>query len=84
MQPLAHFDAADLKLVYRTLHKSLMSNIELMDSDFFEKLQTWLQTCAQADGVDVGDHAQWDAWLGNRVVACEDRVADRKRLTLVD
>ena len=82
-QPLAHFDAADLKLVYRVLHKNLMNNIELMDSDFFEQLQTWLQSCAQADGVDTTDHQQWDAWLGNKVVACEDRMQDRKRLTLL-
>ena len=82
-QPLSYFDAADLKLVYRVLHKNLMSNLELMDSEFLERLQTWLQTCAQADGVDTSDHGQWDAWLGNRAVACEDRVADRKHLSLV-
>lgn len=82
-QPLSHFDAADLKLVYRVLHKNLMNNIELMDSDFFEKLQTWLQTCAQADGVDVGNHSHWDAWLGNRAVACEDRMANRTSLSIV-
>lgn len=82
-QPLAHFDAADLKVVYRVLHKNLMSHIELMDSDFLEQLQTWLQSCARADGVDTTDHKQWDAWLGNKAVACEDRMQDRKRLTLL-
>ena len=81
-QPLSHFDAADLKLVYRVLHKSLMANIELMDSDFFEKLQTWLQSCAQADGVDTTDHAQWDAWLGNRTLSCEERL-EGPRLSIV-
>ncbi len=83
MQPLAHFDAADLKLVYRTLHKSLLQTLDLMDSEFFEQLQTWLQTCAQSDGIDVSDHKQWDAWLGNRAVACEERIANRRLLSLV-
>jgi hypothetical protein len=83
MQPLSHFDAADLKLIYRILHKGLMQNLELMDSDFFERLQGWLQTCARSEGVDVSNHSEWDAWLGNRVVACEDRVADRRILSIV-
>ena len=83
MQPLSHFDASDLKLIYRTLHKGLMTNIELLDSEFFEQLQTWLQSCARSEGVDVGDHKQWDAWLGNRAVACEDRLSERRSLSVV-
>ena len=83
MQPLSHFDAGDLKLVYRVLHKSLMQNIELMDSDFFERLQTWLQTCAQSDGVDVSNHAHWDAWLQNRPVATDERGTNRQLFSIV-
>tara|TARA_Y100000310_G_scaffold337381_1_gene424321 strand:- start:586 stop:801 length:216 start_codon:yes stop_codon:yes gene_type:complete len=62
----AAFDATDLKLVYRTLHGSLMGNIDLMDSEFLEQLQTWLRTVASADGINTSDHSQWDAWLAAR------------------
>lgn len=77
------FDASDLKLIYRTLHSSLMTNVELMDSDFFTDLQFWLRTLAGSEGVDTSDHAQWDAWLGGKVVACDQRMKDRRKLTLV-
>lgn len=80
---LAGFDASDLKLIYRTLHKTLMSNIELMDSPFFTELQGWLRTLAASEGVDTSDHGQWDAWLGGKVVACEERMAGRTKLSLV-
>jgi hypothetical protein len=56
-------DLGDLKLVYRVLHAHLMEHEELMDSLFFGALQTHLQRLAKADGVQLADHAQWDAWL---------------------
>lgn len=77
MTHFAHFDLSELKVVYRSLHAHLMDHIELMDTDFFTDLQSWLQHVAAQQGVDVSDHAAWDAWLGNRVVSCEDRVAQR-------
>jgi hypothetical protein len=64
MSHLTAFDTTDLKLVYRTLHASLLENPDLMDSAFFSELQTWLQTLAQVEGVDISHHAAWDAWLG--------------------
>ena len=70
MSHLTAFETSDLKLVYRTLHASLLENHELLDSAFFHELQLWLQTLAQAEGVDVSDHAKWDAWL-NPVPALE-------------
>ncbi len=70
----------ELKLIYRILHKNLSTNIELMDSDFLSDLQSLLQKKAVADGIDVGDHGAWDAWLGNEVVACQIR--NEKRTTL--
>ena len=70
----------ELKLIYRILHKNLATNIELMDSDFLSDLQSLLQKKAVADGIDVGDHGAWDAWLGNEVVACQIR--NEKRTTL--
>ena len=83
MQDFSAFQIDELKLVYRILHRSLMEHMELMDSDFLEGLQTWLQFRAGRDGVDIADHAQWDAWLGGQVVSCEERVAQRKVLQLV-
>ena len=48
-----------------------------------EGLQSWLQFRAGQEGVDVADHAQWDAWLGGTYVSCEERVAQRRVLKLV-
>ncbi len=77
MHRFAHFDLSELKVVYRALHANLMEHLDLMDGDFLQDLQTWLQSIAGQQGVDIGDHAQWDAWLGNRHVSCEERVANR-------
>jgi hypothetical protein len=57
------FALDDLKLVYRALHTQLLATPELLDCQFVSDLQTHLQTLAKADGVDVGDHGRWDAWL---------------------
>lgn len=67
----------DLKLIYRTLHRHLTDNVELMDSDFFTDLQRHLQKHALEQGVDVSDHGEWDSWLGNEAVSCAVRVQDR-------
>lgn len=77
MTHFAHFDIAELRVVYRSLHAHLMDHVELMDTDFFTDLQAWLQYVAAQQGVDVSDHAAWDAWLGNAAVSCEERVAER-------
>jgi len=63
MTHLSHYNATELKLVYRVLHTQLMTQPDLLDSQLFEDLQTWLRTCASTDGVDTSDHGQWDAWL---------------------
>ncbi len=63
MTPFQPFDLDDLKLVYRTLHTQLLVNMDLLDCGFFSDLQAHLQALAKADGVDVGDHGRWDAWL---------------------
>lgn len=83
MRSFAHHDLSELKLVYRVLHGHLMEHLELMDTEFLTGLQQWLQTIAGQQGVDVGDHAAWDAWLGGEVVPCEDRVAQRRVLSVV-
>ena len=50
------------------LMEDLLENLALMDSDFFSELQSSLQALARLEGVDVSDHAQWDAWLDQRHV----------------
>jgi hypothetical protein len=66
MNALDEYELADLKLVYRVLHAHLMEHSELMDSEFFQELQGHLQGRARAQGVELADHAQWDAWLAGR------------------
>jgi len=83
MNKFSAFDATDLKLIYRTLHGSLMDNIELMDSEFLHEHQTWLRSVARSQGVDTSDHGQWERWLGGREVACEQRMAGRQNLSVV-
>ena len=83
MNRFAHHDLSELKLVYRVLHQHLMEHLELMDTAFLTDLQRWLQGVAGQQGVDISDHAAWDAWLGGVVVSCEDRVSQRRRLSLV-
>lgn len=84
MNALSDYPLSELKLVYRVLHGSLMQHIDLMDADLLGDLQAHLRAVASTDGVDTSDHGAWDAWLGNKAVSCEDRVARRERLTLMD
>ena len=72
------YTLAELKLVYRLLHKQLAANPALMDGTFLDDLQSHLQKNAQSEGVDVADHGQWDEWLGNEAVSCAVRVAGRR------
>jgi hypothetical protein len=52
-----------------------------MDCEVFAELQRRLQAQARAEGVDVTDHAAWDAWLGNTGAAtCEERLSGRRTL----
>jgi hypothetical protein len=74
------YPLAEQKLVYRVLHRHLAESPDLMDSAFLHDLQTGLQKAAAKEGVDVADHGQWDAWLGNEVVACDVRMAGRRTI----
>ncbi|HCP47199.1 MAG TPA: hypothetical protein DIU15_14245 [Deltaproteobacteria bacterium] len=82
MQTLSHYDLTELKLIYRVLHSQLMDHLDLMDAQLFEDMQTWLQTVARKEGVDVSDHKQWDAWLGDEQTK-EDHIGRHRTLTLV-
>ena len=59
----ALFEAKELKVIYRLLHKNLLQEPSLMDSEFLQNLQTYLQKKSRAEGVDVSNHSAWDAWL---------------------
>ena len=63
MLQFAHFELSELKLVYTTLHAHLLEHVELMDTQFFTDLQSWLQHVATQQGVDVSDHGAWAQWL---------------------
>jgi hypothetical protein len=67
--PSLDFAVGDLKLVYRVLHEHLLDHPDLMDSTFFQSLQTLLHRQARGEGVDLSDHAEWDRWLDARHAA---------------
>ena len=72
MKSLDSYELTDLKHIYRTLHGQLQQDFELMDSGLLLDLQTWLQTKAGNEGVDVSIHAQWAAWLNDgKPVSCK-------------
>lgn len=71
---------AEWKLVFRTLHAHLASNLELMDTEVLSELQSRLQAAARNEGVDVTDHAAWDAWLGHEAPSCGERLEKRRSL----
>ena len=71
MKSLDQYEIQDLKHIYRTLHAQLQKDFDLMDSGLLHDLQTYLQSQATADGVDVSLHARWAAWLNDgRAVNC--------------
>lgn len=77
---MTEYPLAEQKLVYRVLHRHLAEYPELMEGSFLDDLQAGLQKAAAKEGVDVADHGQWDAWLGNEVVGCDVRMAGRRTI----
>lgn len=75
---VAAHDENELKLIYCVLHRHLAEHPDLMDTHFLTELQGFLQRQAQAAGVDVAHHGDWDRWLGNESVACDARIARRR------
>ena len=80
MKTFSTYSTRELKLVYRVLHAQLMEHLELLDSEFFAELQTYLHEAARNDGVDVSHHAAWDTWLGNTATPSKARVLTRSAL----
>lgn len=63
MKSLETYAIAELKLIYSILHSQILKKPDLMDSDLMQDLQTFLQSSASKDDVDVSDHGAWDIWL---------------------
>lgn len=63
MKNLDTYALSELKLIYSILHSQILVKPDLMDSDLMQDLQTFLQSGATKDGVDVSDHGAWDVWL---------------------
>lgn len=63
MKNLDTYPISELKLIYSILHSQVLEKPDLMDSDLLQDLQTFLQSQASSDSVDVSDHGQWDDWL---------------------
>jgi hypothetical protein len=63
MKNLDTYALSELKLIYSILHSQVLEKPALMDSDLLQDLQTFLQSQATKDSVDVSDHGQWDTWL---------------------
>ncbi|MBT7035237.1 MAG: hypothetical protein HN973_00780 [Lentimicrobiaceae bacterium] len=65
MNTFEDYNLKEWKLIYVTLHKSVLTTPELMDIDFFNDLQTYLQKKAEKTNLDPIDHDTWINWLNN-------------------
>jgi len=63
MKSLDAYPISELKLIYSILHSQVLDKPDLMDSDLLQDIQSFLQSQATKDNVDVSDHGQWDSWL---------------------
>ncbi len=53
----------DLKSIYRILVSQYKAHPELLQNGFFQSLRAMLENQAEAEGVDVDDDHEWNAWL---------------------
>lgn len=63
MKNLQDYPLPELKVIYSLLHSQVLEQPALMDSDLLHDLQTYLQSQASQDNVDVSAHTEWAAWL---------------------
>jgi len=59
------YNLKEWKLIYLTLHKSVLATPELIDMEFFNDLQKYLQSKAEKTGLEPIDHDTWINWLNN-------------------
>ncbi|MDH5601506.1 MAG: hypothetical protein OEY78_09410 [Gammaproteobacteria bacterium] len=65
MKNLTEYSLSELKLIYSLLHSQVLEQPALMDSNLLQDLQSFLQTQATRENIDVSTHAEWAAWLNN-------------------
>ena len=65
MNIFEQYDLKEWKLIYLMLHKSTSNNWDVMDLEFFNDLQIYLQGKAESIGLDPLDHDTWINWLNN-------------------
>lgn len=65
MTNLNDYPLSELKLIYSLLHSQVLEQPALMDSQLLHDLQTFLQSQATQDKVDVSTHSEWAAWLAS-------------------
>lgn len=53
----------DLKSIYRILVGQYAAHPELIQNGFFQSLRALLEAQAEAEGVDLEDDHEWNAWL---------------------
>jgi len=63
MKNLNEYPLAELKLIYSLLHSQVLEQPALMDSDLLHAVQSFLQSQATQDNVDVSSHSEWAEWL---------------------
>lgn len=66
--------------LFRQLHAADLADFDALDEDdMLLTLQSFLQARARAEGVDVTNHSEWDAWLGvTNAPSCAQRFASRR------
>ena len=67
MEIFKRYNLKDWKLIYTILHKDLLNVPDLMDVEFFNNLQTYLQAEASHIGLDISEHETWIDWLKNEI-----------------
>ena len=65
MKSLTEYPISELKLIYSLLHSQVLEQPALMDSKLLHDLQSFLQSQATQDNIDVSTHAEWAAWLNS-------------------
>ena len=63
MKTLTEYPLSELKLIYSLLHSQVLEQPALMDSELLHDLQSFLQSQATQDNVDVSIHTEWANWL---------------------
>lgn len=68
MKKLDEYTIEELKMIYLALHSQLQTNSALLDSELLHDVQSFLQTRAKIEGVDVSHHAHWADWLAAKPI----------------